>query len=267
LLHFRSVANRFDQETREEHALRTQLILAAASAGLLAAATEASAHPHVWVTMQETVLYDKGTITGLQQAWTFDEIYTQQAIEGLDKNGDGKYDREELKELAQVNIDGLKEFDYFTYAKLGAASLKFKPPVDYWLDHSDKGILTLHFTLPLEQPVAADAPGFTFAVYDPSYFIAFDYAELDPVKLGASAPTTCKAAINEPPEDADTQRLNDAFSSALGKDQQQPTGTDAGASATPGTGAAASAAGPMGDGGTVSLGSGSRTVTVDCAKS
>ena len=44
------------------------------------------------------------------------------AIEGLDKNGDGKYDRQELSELAQVNIDGLKEFNYFTVAKLGTTS-------------------------------------------------------------------------------------------------------------------------------------------------
>ncbi|MEI9900969.1 MAG: DUF1007 family protein [Hyphomicrobium sp.] len=57
-------------------------MLAAASVGMVIAATGAAAHPHVWVTMQETVLYDKGTMTGLQQAWTFDEIYTQQAIEG-----------------------------------------------------------------------------------------------------------------------------------------------------------------------------------------
>jgi ABC-type uncharacterized transport system substrate-binding protein len=117
------------------------------AAGLVLGESRAQAHPHVWVTMKETVLYDKGTITGLQQAWTFDEFYTQQAIEGLDKNGDGKYDREELKELAQVNIDGLKEFAYFTVAKLGDTELKFKPPVDYWLDYSDQKILTLHFNL------------------------------------------------------------------------------------------------------------------------
>ena len=35
-------------------------------------------------------------------------------------------------------------------------SLKFKAPVDYWCEYKD-GILTLHFTLPLEQPVAAGA--------------------------------------------------------------------------------------------------------------
>jgi ABC-type uncharacterized transport system substrate-binding protein len=225
------------------------------AAGMCLAATDAVAHPHVWVTMQETILYDKGAITGLQQAWTFDEIYTQQAIEGLDKNGDGKYDRDELKELAQVNIDGLKEFDYFTYARLGDAPLKFKPPENYWLDYSDKGILTLHFTLPLEHPLAPDAQGFNFAVFDTSFFIAFDFAENDPVKLGANAPASCKAAVHEPAEDDDTQKLTDAFSNALGKDQ--PTGT-----ASPSAGA-----GPMGNAGSVSIGSGNRRVTVDCAKS
>ena len=147
----------------------------------------ADAHPHVWVTVEATVPYENGTITGLQEEWTFDEFYTQQAIEGLDANRDGKYDRQELAELAKVNIDGLKEFNYFTYAKLGAGDLKFKPPVDYWLEHTDKGILKLHFTLPLEQPVQANTDGFTFQVHDPSYFIAFDLAKDNPVKLGARA--------------------------------------------------------------------------------
>ena len=73
--------------------MRAKNILAAVAAavGLAASAAPALAHPHVWVTASATVLYDHNTITGLQQAWTFDEFYTQQAIEGLDKNGDGKY--------------------------------------------------------------------------------------------------------------------------------------------------------------------------------
>jgi ABC-type uncharacterized transport system substrate-binding protein len=219
------------------HPTRLILAIAVMAAGLVLGEPGAQAHPHVWVTMKETVLYDNGTITGLQQAWTFDEIYTQQAIEGLDKNGDGKYDREELKELAQVNIDGLKEFAYFTVAKLGDAELKFKPPVDYWLDYSDQKILTLHFTLPLEQPVAADATNFNFAVFDSSYFIAFEFAQADAVKLSAHAPSGCKATIHEPAEDADTQKLSDAFAGAM--DQQ----------------------------GAVSLGAGGATVAVSCAKS
>ena len=72
----------------------------------------------MWITVETTVLYDKGAFTGLQQKWTFDEFYTAMAIEGLDKNNDGIYDREELSELAKVNIDGMKEFGYFTYPLL-----------------------------------------------------------------------------------------------------------------------------------------------------
>jgi ABC-type uncharacterized transport system substrate-binding protein len=187
------------------------------TAGLDAPAHPALAHPHVWVTATATVLYDHNTITGLQQAWSFDEFYTQMAIEGLDTNGDGKYDRQELSGLAQVNIDGLKEFDYFTFAKLGTENLKFKPPVDYWLEYSDKKILTLHFTLPLEKPVPADAANFAFSVSDPSYFIAFDLAKDNPVKLGPGATPGCAATISDPSEDdADAQKLNQAFSNALG---------------------------------------------------
>lgn len=187
---------------------------------MLAHPPVALAHPHVWVTVKATVLYDNGTITGLKQAWTFDEMYTAMAIEGLDTNRDGKYDRKELAELAQVNIDGLKEFAYFTYAKLGGTDLTFNPPVDYWLEHTPQGVLTLHLTLPLQKPVAADSPDFEFAVYDPSFFIAFDFAKDDPIKLGANAPPSCSAAIQEPPEEtddaSDTKKLNQAFSSALG---------------------------------------------------
>ena len=84
----------------------------------------AAAHPHVWITVETTVLYDKGAFTGLQHKWTFDEFYTAMAIEGLDKNKDGIYDREELSELAKVNIDGLKEFAYFTYPVLDGQDVK-----------------------------------------------------------------------------------------------------------------------------------------------
>ncbi|HYD15318.1 MAG TPA: DUF1007 family protein, partial [Hyphomicrobium sp.] len=47
----------------------------------------AAAHPHVWVTVETTVLYDGGKITGLQHKWTFDDMYTAMAIQGLDANG------------------------------------------------------------------------------------------------------------------------------------------------------------------------------------
>ena len=181
-------------------------------------ATPASAHPHVWVRVETTVVYDQGRIAGLQNRWTFDEAYTTMALEGLDTNGDGAYDRKELAELAQVNIDGLKEFNYFTQAKLGETGLALAPPRDYWLEYKDK-ILTLHFFLPLNEPVLAGAEGFAFQIFDPSYFIAFDLAEEDPVKLAAGAPSNCHVDIGVPAADqSQADKLGEAFFQEFGGD-------------------------------------------------
>ena len=200
------------------HAPRTALsvlTLLVVSAWLVAgAATPARAHPHVFVTSKEEVVYDAGKITAIQHHWTFDEFYTAMAIQGLDTNNDGIYSREELAELAKVNMDGLKEFDFFTYAKLGDKKIAFGAPTDYWLEHKD-GILTLHFRLPLTDPVAADAKGFQFAVYDPSFFIAFELAKGDAVTL-AGAPAGCKITVGEMTESADDKTLAGAMSQQLG---------------------------------------------------
>src|SRR5262245_66491040 len=94
---------------------RTWLLRGIAAAGaVLLACLPARAHPHMWVTVEATVLYENGAFTGIRHKWTFDEYYTATAIEGLDKNKDGKYDRAELDEPAKVNVNALKDFDYFT---------------------------------------------------------------------------------------------------------------------------------------------------------
>ncbi len=188
---------------------------AAVALALSLAPQIAVAHPHVWVTVEATVAYTGGNVIGLQQRWTFDDMYTAMAIQGLDKNGDGTYDREELTELAKVNIEGIKQFDYFTHAKLNDSDLKFVEPKDFWLDYKDS-VLTLNFTLPLEQPLPAETPGFSFAIYDPSFFIAFDFAKDKPVKLGEGAPANCALDIDAAPSDDDAANLANALSGAAG---------------------------------------------------
>jgi len=204
--------NKPNQVTRRRAGLAGAGIVAAA----LAAPLPAAAHPHVWVTVETTVVYDNGTIAGFRNRWTFDELYTTMAIQGLDANNDGTYDRNELAELAQVNIDGLKEFDYFTQARLGAQTVKLAPPKDYFLEMKD-GVLALNFTLPLAQPVLAEAEGFNFLVSDPSFFIAFDFAKDKPVQLSAGAPAGCEARISTVEQDkAELNRLGQAFQQELG---------------------------------------------------
>ena len=154
----------------------------------IVAATPAAAHPHVWVTARTEVVFDAHeAITGFRQQWTFDEGYSRFAVEGIDANHDGAYDREELKELAEVNISSLKEFDYFTFPRLAGQLLQRLPPKDYWLEYHDSK-LTLFFTLPLAQPLPiAKIKGFTLGIYDATYYVDFRIRERPSDHVGRCA--------------------------------------------------------------------------------
>src|SRR4029079_11020926 len=82
----------------------------------LAAGSLAQAHPHVWVTMQTELVYaPDGSITGIRHAWSFDDMFSTFATQGLESKEKGKFTREELEPLAKVNVESLKEFGYFTF--------------------------------------------------------------------------------------------------------------------------------------------------------
>ena len=192
-------------------------------AAYMGLASNGVAHPHVWATVRsEIVLDNQQRITGVRHAWTFDEFYTAMALEGLDTDGDGKYSKDELKPLAEVNVTSLKEFDYFTYVHLreGDDPLPLEPPVNYWVDF-DGTLLTLHFTLPLKAPLETAGNHVRLDVYDPSFFVAFGFAkDATAVKLAGDAVLGCSASVKNPDPDSEVEAkaLSEAFFSQLGPD-------------------------------------------------
>jgi ABC-type uncharacterized transport system substrate-binding protein len=187
----------------------------------LALAPAASAHPHVWVTVETSVLYESGAVTGFRHKWTFDEYYSRFAVEGRDENNDGTYDRQELKELAEVNVASLKEFEFFTFPKVSGKLLDREAPKDYWLEYKD-GALTLFMTLPLKTPVpASQLAQFTFGVYDPTFYVDFALAKENPVQLSA-APSGCVPVIRQP--NAQAIQNKSQTLSALPDDAEAPGG-------------------------------------------
>src|SRR6201997_5178464 len=93
---------------------------------LVAAMAAAQAHPHVWVTMTSELVYaPDGSVTGVRHAWAFDDMFSAFATQGLETKQKGVFTREDLAPLAQVNVDSLKDFDYFTYAKVDGKKTEF----------------------------------------------------------------------------------------------------------------------------------------------
>jgi ABC-type uncharacterized transport system substrate-binding protein len=197
---------------------RFRLALVAALACWLGAADAAFAHPHVWVTMKSELLYAAdGSVTGVRHAWSFDEMFSTFATQGLETKQKGVFTREDLKPLAEVNVNSLKEYDYFTHAKANGKKTTFEDPVDYWLELVD-GVLILHFTLPLKSPVKAQA--LNLEIYDPTWFVDFAFADKNPVAL-VGAPAGCKLSVVNAGDAAAAatkgqQQLGESFFNSLG---------------------------------------------------
>ena len=170
-------------------------------------AAAAEAHPHVWITATSELIYaPDGSVTGVRHAWTFDDMFAAYALQGTESKTKGVYTREELAPLAQTNVESLKEYAYFTFAKADGKKQKFLEPVDYFLDYKDPQ-LTLHFTLPLKEPVKPKQ--LSVEVFDRSFFIDFQMAKKDPVRL-VGAPAACQMNLQRPSDgSAVAQKLNE----------------------------------------------------------
>jgi ABC-type uncharacterized transport system substrate-binding protein len=199
------------------HRLSSALAVVAA---LVIVSGAAFAHPHVWVTVKSELVYaPDGSVTGVRHAWTFDDMFSVFATQGIESKKKGQFTREELAPLADVNVNSLKEYDFFTYAKANGKAVEFNEPAKgYYLEFDPKDtVLTLFFILPLKAPIKAT--DFSIEVFDREFFVDFSFAEKDPAKL-VGAPAHCKLAVVNP------EQMNADLSArlgALGADQRDPT--------------------------------------------
>jgi ABC-type uncharacterized transport system substrate-binding protein len=156
------------------------------------------AHPHVWITVIEELLYaPDGSITGVRQIWMFDDMFSSFATQGIEQKTKGEFTREELAPLAKTYIDGLKDYGYFTYAHLDGERQKdaFADPVDYFVDYDPKQtVLTFSFSLPFKTPVPAKS--LEVRIYDPQLFFYLSFAGPEPVRL-IGAPAHCTPSVKK----------------------------------------------------------------------
>ena len=171
---------------------------AAVVAGVLPAGG-AAAHPHVFIDVKSEIVFDDaGRLAGVRHAWRFDEGYSAFASQGLDADGDGRLTAEELAPLAEVNVESMADYAWFTYVTAGDRELDLAPPTEYWIT-SDGGLLTLYFTVPLAEPAEIRSLPAVVEVTDPTFYVAFEFVETDGVTL-ASAPAGCTMEVSRPEE-------------------------------------------------------------------
>jgi ABC-type uncharacterized transport system substrate-binding protein len=191
---------------------------------LLGTFTTVAAHPHLFATVETAIMTTpQGLISGLRIRWNFDETYTQFSLEGLDLNNDGTYSNEEIEPLTKENIKSLVESKYFTKALQGGQELAQAPVTVFGQDMID-GKLSLWFELPFAAPVDPKSGVFEARIYDPDFFIGFDYMPEKPPVLEGSLPAGCGMALKPLPT---TEELDQTRSMLADKPQDwkpdQPT--------------------------------------------
>lgn len=181
--------------------------LAAVLIGLVAIAPlPALAHPHIFVDAKAAITFnDAGEVVSIHNSWVFDEAYSAWSIQGLDTNGDGKVTREELQPLADDNMNGLADYEYYTFAGEGTdPNLKFSHGSNPTIDYDGKQT-TLNFDVALAQPYAI-RKSLELSIDDPEYYVAITFKDPSDIQL-INAPKNCSIAMQEakemPPELAD----------------------------------------------------------------
>ena len=166
--------------------------------------TPSYAHPHVWADMRsQLVISDAGLITGVRVQWTTDKVYALDALDGFTVKPDGTYDAADLAKLTAENLDALSSYGYFIFFRLNGEVQNIGKPVEGLQTYNvtDKR-LTLLFTVPLETPLDPQAGSVTLKVYDPEFFIDFEYVADKPLLISKPLAQSCKAELKSVNTDA-----------------------------------------------------------------
>ncbi len=175
---------------------------------LLGGLSSAFAHPHVWVVVKsELVFAADGRVSAIRHSWTFDELYSAFAMQGLGRESAAL--QKGLNELAQVNVKQLAESHYFTFVRAGGKRLEFAAARDARMSVDERKLATLHFTVVLKEPASA-GKAFVLQVFDPDYFVAFDFEKGESVTMkGAPQGCAVRMVTPKPLSDVETRRLQE----------------------------------------------------------
>lgn len=197
--------------------------LALIPAAALLPVSPLQAHPHAWIDMRTAMVFDEqGRVTALRVDWLFDEIYSLYSTEELDDDGDGRPDDERMHEFVAGAIDRLEEYGYFSVVKVDEQQAGYGSVTEF--DGSLQGDrLLMRFTLPLAEAVDPRTASFSYAVYDPTFYIQILHQQVDPIALEGAAPAGCRSDLR-PPEPNEEMV---AFAASL--DQTQSGGDGLGA--------------------------------------
>lgn len=137
-------------------------------------------HPHMQILNRSTFDFKDEKISGVWLEWEFDAYFSADIIMSYDLNEDGVFSESEKEDIYNNAFISLKDFNFFTYLRVGGNRTSPKEVENFSAYIDDKENLFYRFYVDLS---FLEEREFYLSVYDFSYFCACFYQEESPVNF------------------------------------------------------------------------------------
>jgi ABC-type uncharacterized transport system substrate-binding protein len=156
----------------------------------------AQAHPHMWIDLRsQIVMQGDNQVSAIYQEWLFDDFFSTALIEEASRNPDG-VDAGINAEVQRI-MDNLQEYGYFTLVSADDQNVSLGKVDSFEAELRDKRIW-ISFTVPVSDRINMQTQTFSYAIFDPTYYIEMYHFENETVAFLGDAPKGCKANIIPP---------------------------------------------------------------------
>ncbi len=137
---------------------------------MLGPVISAYAHPHVFVDCSLTAVFDEQGLTGFEQRWEFDEMFTAFLFEEFDADGNSQFDAAEIQAVKQGAFDNLGEYGYFTHILIDGTAFPVQEATSFSLEMDEWGNAVYHFFVPCLLNVGEEAQEIRVSIFDDTYY-------------------------------------------------------------------------------------------------
>ena len=157
-------------------------------------------HPHVFIHTALDAVFDDQGLEGFRVHWVFDEMFSSMILMDFDKNGNRKFEPDEVAAVEEGAFSNLKSFDYFVHIHISGKPFRVQFVKDFSTKiHENK--MTYTFFVPCHVRGTSAQKDIRISVYDPEFYTSI-FLIRDPLVLENAEPFDVSSRVKENPEEA-----------------------------------------------------------------
>lgn len=156
--------------------------------------SQAQAHPHLFVAVEITIVFDGEQPTGVRMGWSYDDYFSLLVTSdlGLDIDGDLALTDAEQQTLADAVAGWATDFSGELDVFVGNTAVTAAKRVEHGVGYTDGHVFEKHLRPLVSAPVVGET--LAIRVYDPFYYVS--YTIDGPIRIEGR--DDCKTAVQQP---------------------------------------------------------------------